>query len=249
MGITNQFLWFSLYDNNNYQGTETAFEDVSHLKGIRELQENTEVVYLELLNFIAQNEMESQFNITMVERPKTWKVRSLRVWGVEMYQYQKFFPKTMELLSKIDNIVNIGFNLLEPYAIIKPHQGDTNAIIRCHLGLEVPQNKEHCYLVVNNEKKHWEKGEILAFTDAYTHYAKNETNERRIILLFDILRPEYIHKKNLICATVITSFYLQQIGNFFPALYKFPRKIFRWLLFPIIKIIQLVIPIRNKLKK
>lgn len=249
MKETKNLLWFSLYDNKEYQGVESCFEEVSALKGIKELQENTEIIYLELLNFIAQQEMEAQFNVTMVERPKSWKVRSLRVWGVEMYDYQKYFPKTMPMLSKIDNVVNVGFNLLEPYATIKPHQGDTNAIIRCHLGLEVPKAKEHCYLSVNGEKRHWEKGKILAFTDAYTHYAKNETNERRIILLFDILRPEYVHKKNYICATVLTSFYLQQLGNFFPVLYKFPRKIFKYILFPMVLLLQLAIPVRNYLKK
>lgn len=243
-------LWFSLYDNNEYEGAEPFFyNEINKVKGIPLLIENTNIIYEELLNFIAQQEMEPQFNTTMVARPKTWKVRSLRVWGVEMYSYQKHFPKTMALLSQIDNVVNVGFNLLEPHSKIKPHQGDTNAIIRCHLGLEIPAQKEKCYLMVKTEKKHWEKGNILAFTDAYTHYAENQTEDRRIILLLDILKPEYTSKKSLICATVLTSFYLQQLGNFFPALYQLPRKYFKVLLYPVVKFIQLAIPIRNFLKK
>lgn len=102
---------------------------------------------------MASYEMEAYFNITTVEKPQTWKVRSLRVWGVEMYTYPKYFPKTMSLLSNIPRVVNIGFNLLEPHAVIKPHQGDTNAIIRCHLALKVPDEKEKCYLCVKNQKK------------------------------------------------------------------------------------------------
>ncbi len=242
-------LWFSLYDNNEYQGNEIVYWEVHHIKGIKELENNTEVIYQELLEFIAHQEMESHFNITMVEKPKTWKVRSLRVWSVEMYQYQKYFPQTMALLSQIDNVVNVGFNLLEPHSKIKPHQGDTNAIIRCHLPLEVPEEKEQCFLVVKNEKKYWEKGKVLAFSDTYTHYAENNTHQRRIILLFDILRPEFASQKLKISATVLTSFYLQQIGNFFPALYKLPRKYFKYLLYPMIKIIQWAIPARNYLKK
>ncbi|GAB4450843.1 MAG: hypothetical protein OHK0036_10270 [Bacteroidia bacterium] len=242
-------LWFSLYDNNEYQGNEIVYWEVHHIKGIKELENNTEVIYQELLEFIAHQEMESHFNITMVEKPKTWKVRSLRVWSVEMYAYQKYFPKTMALLSQIDNVVNVGFNLLEPHSKIKPHQGDTNAIIRCHLPLEVPEEKEKCFLVVKNEKRHWEKGKILAFSDTYTHYAENQTSQRRIILLFDILRPEFTSQQLFISATVLTSFYLQRLGNFFPALYKMPRKYFKYLLFPVIKCIQLAIPVRNYLKK
>jgi aspartyl/asparaginyl beta-hydroxylase (cupin superfamily) len=249
MSSLNQ-LWFSLYTNEDYKGQEPLFfDDIDQISGIQQLKENTEVIYNELLTFLCQQEMEPQFNITMVEKPKTWKVRSLRVWGVEMYQYQKHFPQTMKLLSQIDNVINIGFNLLEPHATIKPHQGDTNAIIRCHLGLEVPNEKEKCYLCVGNEKRFWEKGKVLAFTDAYTHYAKNETHQRRIILLFDIIKPEYVNKTNLICATVLSSFYLQQIGNIFPSLYNLPRRYFKPFLYPMVKFIQIAIPIRNYLKK
>ncbi len=241
--------WFSLYDNNEYKGKEEPYYEISEWKGIKELKEKTEVIYKECLDFISRHEMESHFNVTMVEKPMSWKVRSLRVWGVEMYAYQKFFPETMRYLSDIDNVVNIGFNLLCPGAIIKAHQGDTNAILRCHLGLEVPKEKEKCYLSVKEEKKYWEKGEIIAFMDAYTHYAVNESSERRIILLFDLLNPRYVNKKNLICATVLTSFYMQQMGNYFPFLYSVPRRFFRLFLFPMVKFIQWVIPVRNWMKK
>ncbi|GAB4198695.1 MAG: hypothetical protein Fur0023_00220 [Bacteroidia bacterium] len=242
-------LWFSLYDHKEYAGNEPAFWDVSNISGIKELKQNTDIVYRELLEFLSTQEMEAHFNVTMVEKPKTWKVRSLRVWSVEMYQYQKHFPKTMQLLSGIPYVVNAGFNLLDPQAKIKPHQGDTNAIIRCHLALEVPQDKEKCFLCVKNEKRFWEKGEILAFSDTYTHYAENQTKERRIILLFDILRPEFVHKKYHISATVLTSFYLQQIGNIFPVLYKIPRKQFKWILYPFVKMMEWAIPVRNYIKR
>lgn len=242
-------LWFSLYDNNQYAGNEPSYYEVSHLKGIKELVENTDIIYQELLQFIQQESMEAHFNLTMVEKPNTWKVRSLRVWGVEMYQYQKHFPKTIQLLSNIDNVINVGFNLLEPFSKIKEHQGDTNAIIRCHLALEVPEEKDKCFLVVNQEKKYWKKGEIIAFTDAFIHHAENQSPQRRIILLFDILKSEYSSQKNLICATILASLYLQQIGNLFPSLYKMNRKIFKPLLYIPVQIIKLLIPFRNNIKK
>lgn len=242
-------LWFSLYDNNAYEGTEPVYYDVDNIRGIDELKKNTDLIYGELKNFLKVQQMESHFNITMVAIPYSWKVRSLRVWGVEMYQYQKYFPQTMKIVDGISNVVNIGFNLLEPDAVINPHQGDTNAIIRCHLALEVPDETENCYIEVNGHKKAWKRGEVVAFTDAYTHRAANNTSQRRIIFLFDILKPEYSEKKNLICATVLTSFYLQQIGNIFPVLYKLPRRVFKYLLYPLVKLIQISIPVRNKIKR
>lgn len=242
-------LWFSLYDNNPYNGDDPVFFDINNFKGISDLKQNAEVIYEELIEFLKHQTMETHFNVTMTSKKGSWKVRSLRVWGVEMYQYQQHFKNTMRLINNIDNVVNIGFNVLEANSRIHPHQGDTNAIIRCHLGLEIPDQTDECYIEVNGQRKSWHKGDIIAFTDAYTHYAANNTSQRRIIFLFDILKPEYLRKKNLICATVIMSFYMQQIGNLFPSLYHFPRKHFRYLLFPFVKILQIAILLRNRVKR
>lgn len=242
-------IWFSLYDSGMYKSDEEAFFSLDHYPGIKELQSSYSVIYDELKQFLLQFNLEVQFNNSMVEIPKSWKVRSLRVWGVDMYHIQKHFPETMRLLNNIPDIVNIGFNLLEPQSKIKPHSGDTNANYRCHLGLQIPDESKLCAIVVNKKMQHWDTGKVLGFVDAYEHEAWNYSNEQRIILLFDILKPEFIREKNEICATVLSSFYLQQIGNYWNGIYKIDRKIFRYVLFPFIKIIQLAMPIRNFLKK
>ncbi len=242
-------LWFSLYNNSEYKNSKPPFVDLSSVKGVKELELNYHSVIEELEAYTKENEIKSHFNITMVEKPETWKVRALTVWGVEMYQYQKHFPKTMELMKNIPNVVNICFNVLEPQAKIVPHFGDTNAITRCHLGLIVPEQIPNCALKVKDEIKSWEEGKSIGFVDAYTHEAWNLTDKKRIILLFDILTDEFANKKNKVCATVLMSFYLQNIGNYFPSLYKMNRKFMRFLLFPFISVLQLAIPIRNFLKK
>lgn len=242
-------LWFSLYDHKEYKSSDAPFIDMSSYKGIIDLQNNWEQVYNEFKNYSNVNTIESHFNTMMVEKPKSWRVRSLRVWGTEMYDVQKHFPQTMKLLAAIPNTVSMGFNILEPNSKIKPHCGDTNAIYRCHLGLQIPKNHESCSIKVLNEEKHWEQGKVLAFEDAFKHEAWNNTDEIRIILLFDVLKPEFADQKNKICATILTSFYLQQVGNIFPKLYEVNRLFFKFLLFPFVLFLRLAIPIRNKIKK
>ena len=242
-------LWFSLYDKEMYISNEEVFPDLNHYPGIKELENNYAVIYEELKHYLIKFKMEPQFNGTMVEIPKSWKVRSLRVWGVDMYKEQGYFKETMRLLNNIPNVVNIGFNLLEPGSRIKPHCGDTNANYRCHLGLYIPKNSELCSMVVSNQVRHWNTGKTLCFIDAYEHEAWNNSNEQRIILLFDILKPEFSKNKNRICATVVSSFYLQQIGNLWKGIYRVNRKKFRYLLFPVIVLIQVLIPVRNFIKK
>ena len=241
-------LWFSLLHQRPYKGTEVNYPAVSEVPGIHALEKNHEVILTELNHYLQQFVFESQFNTTMVETPKSWKVRSLRVWGVEMYEIQKHFPETVKLLSGIEGVINIGFNLLEPGAKIKPHFGDTNAIIRCHLGLIIPAENENCAIKVNNEVKNWQQGKTIGFTDAYEHEAWNKTQKQRIILLFDILKPEYILQKNKICGVVLASLYLQRLGNIFPFMYTV-NPVWLWpLTYPVSFVMRLLIPIRNRMK-
>lgn len=242
-------LWFSLYDKEIYRGNEDAFIESFNHEGYEILKNNHKLVYDELKKYLTKFQFEPQFNNTMVEIPKSWKVRSLRVWGVEMYDIQEHFPETMKLVNAIPYVVNIGFNLLEPHSKIKPHCGDTNANYRCHLGLLVPEDYKKCVMKVKNIEKHWKQGEIISFLDAHEHEAWNNSNEQRIILLFDVLKPEFETQKNKVCATVLSSFYLQRIGNFWKGIYSIDRKKLKYLLFPLVFIMRMLIPIRNKLKK
>jgi aspartyl/asparaginyl beta-hydroxylase (cupin superfamily) len=62
-----------------------------------------------------------------------------------------------------------------------------NCRLICHLPLIVPAG---CWLRVGNETRQWEEGKLLIFDDSFEHEAKNPSDEVRIILLFDVWRPE-----------------------------------------------------------
>ena len=102
-------------------------------------------------------------------------------------------PRTVKALSKVP-LSHIGartpaalFSRLEPGAHIPPHSGMLNCRLICHLPLIVPKG---CWLRVGNETGVWEEGKLLIFDDSIEHEAKNPSAELRIILLFDIWRPE-----------------------------------------------------------
>ncbi len=242
-------LWFSLYDNSQYKSNDDAFVDLLSYHGMQNLQDNWRQVLSEFKSYSQKNEIDFHFNNMMVEKPKSWRVRSLRVWGTEIFDIQKEFPITMSLFSQIPDVLSIGFNILEPSAKIKPHCGDTNAIYRCHLGLQIPSNEKGCVMKVLDNEVNWSNGKLIAFEDAFLHEAWNDTDEIRIILIFDVLKPKYAKNKLKICATILASFYLQQVGNVFPVLYQVNRKIFKIMLFPFVLFLRFAIPIRNWLKK
>jgi aspartyl/asparaginyl beta-hydroxylase (cupin superfamily) len=102
-------------------------------------------------------------------------------------------PKTMAALEKVPS-THIGsrtpavlFSRLEPGAHIPPHTGMLNCRLICHLPLIVPDG---CWLRVGNETREWQQGKLLIFDDSIEHEAKNPSGELRIILLFDVWRPE-----------------------------------------------------------
>ena len=102
-------------------------------------------------------------------------------------------PRTVASLSKVPmsrigtRTPSVLFSLLRPGAHIPPHHGMLNSRLICHLPLVVPPG---CWLRVGNETRQWEPGTLLVFDDSIEHEAMNASSEVRVILLFDIWRPE-----------------------------------------------------------
>lgn len=79
------------------------------------------------------------------------------------------------------------YSVLEADTHIAPHFGLLNTRLICHIPLILPTD---CALRVGGETRPWKNGEALIFDDSFEHEAWNRSNERRIILLFEVWRPE-----------------------------------------------------------
>ena len=62
-----------------------------------------------------------------------------------------------------------------------------NTRLICHLPLVVPGK---CRFRVGNEVREWQEGRAWVFDDSIDHEAWNDSDRTRVILLFDIDRPE-----------------------------------------------------------
>jgi aspartyl/asparaginyl beta-hydroxylase (cupin superfamily) len=82
------------------------------------------------------------------------------------------------------------FSLLKPGTHIPPHNGFVNTRLICHLPLIVPGQPGQCRLRVGNDTRPWVEGKAWAFDDSIDHEAWNDSDQTRVILLFDIWRPE-----------------------------------------------------------
>ncbi|MDH2134079.1 aspartyl/asparaginyl beta-hydroxylase domain-containing protein [Sphingobium yanoikuyae] len=112
-------------------------------------------------------------------------------------------PAVMAALEQVPRPVIAGrspmalWSLLKPGTHIQPHHGVLNTRLICHLPLIVADN---CALRVGAETRAWAPGEMLIFDDSIEHEAWNRGNDTRVILLFEVWRPE-IHAEERIALT------------------------------------------------
>jgi aspartyl/asparaginyl beta-hydroxylase (cupin superfamily) len=248
MIMKNSKLWFSLFDFSfKYKGEEPSFIEESFAWS-KEFEQNWLVVKDELNFYLNEHHVEAYFNKTMVNAADSWKTFSLKWWDIEFKSRYRFFPKTMEIVSKYPEILSVSFNLLEPYGKILPHCGDTNAIYRCHLGLEIPEVLPNTGFRVRDEYKSWKEGEWIIFMDAYNHEAFNLCDKKRIIMVLDVLRPEFQNKRRKVISTVLTSMFLQKRAQKFKFIYKLPQWLIRMISIPLTPMAYLAVKCVNFFK-
>lgn len=174
------------------------------LPWIAEVEAAAPAIKAELLDYLAAGE--DQFSPYMVSdptRPRSdvhglldnpdWS--TLYIWsrGGPVAGLTERFPRTIEALEKLElprittRAPSILFSRLAPGARIPPHHGVMNARLICHLPLVVPPG---CGFRVGGEMREWHEGELLVFDDTVEHEAWNNGSADRIILIFDVWRPE-----------------------------------------------------------
>lgn len=128
----------------------------------------------------------------MVDNPE-WSTLYLWREGGPVAEHVAHCPFTFETIRGLDmphitrRAPSILFSRLSPGARIPPHTGVLNTRLICHLPLVVPPD---CGFRVGGQTRQWKEGKLLVFDDTVEHEAWNESDRDRIILIFDVWRPE-----------------------------------------------------------
>jgi hypothetical protein len=116
--------------------------------------------------------------------------------GVPVRELQAACPRTMAALAAVPlaqvpgRSPNVLFSLLAPGVHIPPHHGFLNTRCIVHLPLIVPAAEPPCRLRVGNTVHAWQEGRALVFDDSIEHEAWNPSGALRVVLLFEVWRPE-----------------------------------------------------------
>jgi beta-hydroxylase len=117
-----------------------------------------------------------------------WKRFYLKWYDDFLPSAKNLCPKTTALLASIPTVNAAMFTLLPPGGRLVSHRDPFAGSLRYHLGLSTP-NSDKCRIVVDGIPYSWRDGEPVMFDETYIHYAENQTDQQRLILMCDVERP------------------------------------------------------------
>ena len=202
--------WFA-DDGRAYPGSEPCYYDTADFPWVAALEAQWTTIRDELLDNLEREQapLEPYMDRTLTSRPDQWKTLGLMFWTLRSRDNCRRFPRTWALLRGIPGLTAASLNLLEGGTTIKPHFGNTDAIIRCHLGLVVPEPAPKCAFRVGGETRSWDEGRLLMFCDAHQHTAWNNSDRRRYILVLDIMRPQFAARRHATAARVLGAIHFE----------------------------------------
>jgi beta-hydroxylase len=133
-----------------------------------------------------QDISKDQIEITDDDR---WKTLFLYGYGFRSELVCEMCPRTAELVRSVPGMTTAMFSILSPRKHILDHRGPYKGVLRYHLGLVIPHEREACRIRVGDDVRHWEPGRSLMFDDTYNHEVWNDTDETRVVLFLDVVRP------------------------------------------------------------
>ncbi len=185
-----------------YIGNQPHFYDVERFPAALRVRERWRMIRDEYAENVARgtDHVVDVFNPTGPKIPG-WRSVNFQTYLWRYHRARRAFPKTVALLESIPNVTSAFINVLEPHSAIHAHGGDSQTVVRFHMGLDVPSGD--CGVRVGPERRQCSNGNVLAFCDAHDHEAWNATDQRRVVFIFDVLRPEYASEKWTICGNAL----------------------------------------------
>lgn len=117
-----------------------------------------------------------------------WSKFYLMWYGTTHNSAKRLCPKTLALLKQVPGIQGAMFSILPAGSELSLHADPMASSLRYHLGLDTP-NSEDCYINVDGIHCNWHNGQDFVFDETYPHYAKNNSDTSRLILMCDVERP------------------------------------------------------------
>ena len=190
------------YDPSDFEWAECLISKAGYIK--QELQNLMEDETL-FSPYMDHNPDAPALSNVGLENDSRWSAFHLVKDGLPIESNIKRCPDTYAALSELPiakingRSPNILFSLLKPGVHIPPHHGQTNARLLVHLPLIVPNG---CELRVGNQIRSVVENKLMIFDDSIEHEARNTSDSTRIVLIFDIWRPELSNEETTVISGI-----------------------------------------------
>jgi ornithine lipid ester-linked acyl 2-hydroxylase len=184
---------------NNTEKIDTAFYDPKMFPELKKIEKNKNNITKEYQQLNSKWVPWPEKHLYEHERDN-WKVFPLYAFGFWVNKNCQKMPVLTKFLKSIPNLKVALLSKLGPKSKLESHKGwgqYSNNIVRCHFGLKVPKS---CFMAVkqndhsNYQKQYHQEKKWLVFDDAKEHYACNNSDEERVILIIDLVRPNFIKR-------------------------------------------------------
>lgn len=211
-----------------YKGREPRFYEPSLAPATKVLEENFSALKAEIDDRFDRHPEYFRVNYT----PHRWREAGWRTINLYSYFLRDArscarFPRTDEIVRSIPGMCLAQIAVLAPQTRLKAHFGDTNALIRHHLGIRVPGAFPDLGMRVGRETRCWEEGEVFAIQIAHRHYAWNYTDQPRISLVVDVVRPEYAERRYEVAGKALSAMAMKHVVTRHPVTRRLPRPVVR----------------------
>lgn len=216
---------FFLTEDDKYKGSMPFFFGTDKLAWVKVLEDNWLVIQEEFSAYINEGKVleQSSINPPYLSDSKAWQ--NIYFWNFLWQKHRncKRFPKTFALLQSIPNLTFAEVTCLNGNSKILPHIGETNVTMRGHLGLKIPAPLPTMGIQVGPEKRGWEEGKVLLFSDAQRHRVWNNSDEKRFVLVFDVMQQPYASNKYWMCAQALSTLTIKTIDEHISFIKRLPR--------------------------
>jgi aspartyl/asparaginyl beta-hydroxylase (cupin superfamily) len=80
---------------------------------------------------------------------------------------------------------------------------------------------------VGRERQCWKEGDVLAIQIARRHYAWNYTDKPRLVLVVDVVRPEFMERRYEVASKALAAIGMKFFATKWPVLKKLPAPLTR----------------------
>jgi aspartyl/asparaginyl beta-hydroxylase (cupin superfamily) len=141
----------------------------------------------------------------LMQKEDGWTTLWLKMYNEN---FSNYLPTLSKILESHPEVITCNISILKPNVIIPYHYGPFRGVYRYHLGIQVPIGNLGIKLIpstISNGMKYekesdaeiyrWKEKEGIVFDDTLLHTAWNKTNQTRIVIFADVLKPVTLWKK------------------------------------------------------